>query len=310
MARLYRLIVIFTIASLCSPSGALAALLGSCTGGIRTETDYRLAVGRGAGSITDPPAGFVCGASDSSLIRTVPDAAGIALGAATVGATAAAGALSTGVSEAADVVAMSSVALEFSVTRVLPGTSSSVVPVFYDVILTTVRAAVSESEPAFASAGAKGFVVVNSGGSGAGGVPVDHKNGVAASFTIGSSLHLVADSVLIVPDTPYFIQYSVRSTATASASSGATGTGSASADFTAAVSLAALMLAPSFGDRDSYELSLALAADPGAELPGAGIYPMLDPPLSLVPLPASLWLLATAFGALAVGSVGARRKRR
>ena len=278
-------------------STANAAVLGTCTDGVRTKLNFRVNVD---GSVMDPPAGTVCGAYSNKLIATERALAGIASGAADGGASSGAGALVAGEVASATASSRASIEFEFMVTTVA-GTPKPTVPISYEVILTTLRNQGNVSTAGTFGAGGSGSVYVLDEFGVEANVPFEHRTGVPALPTEGSSQSLAGDGVRVVPDTPYLIGISVRTSATAVAHSSETGIGSASAEFSAAVSLAHLGIDPAYLFADDYELHLAVAGIPGATLPGGGVYPALDPPLSLVPIPAALWLFASALGAVLVG---------
>ena len=122
---------------------------------------------------------------------------------------------------------------------------------------------------------------------------------------VGSVVPLSATTVLVKPDTPYSILLSVESFATAAAAgAGMNPEGSASADFSAAIALANLSVTP-FSESSRYAIEFAIASDPTVQLPGSGVFPTIDTPLSLVPLPAPIVLFASAF---ALGAIRFRRR--
>jgi hypothetical protein len=249
-----------------------------------------------------PSSGAVCSPNQISQTRTADGGIGaIGVASGNVGAAAAAGVLSAKANSLTHALAFAETQIEFTVVKVddsLPNFLN--VQIGYDVEVLTIQSLASLTDPAIGTLRGRGFAnffQINDLGQmiSAGGVPVEHRNGVPISLGVGNITPFGDDSVTIEVGRLSIAAFGVDAF-TQLAVGGGLPAGSGGVQLHLAVSG---VLTPPPG----YAIEYTGAA------PSIGAYPLIENPfMSLVPLPGAVWFLAT--GLIGLAGVTQTRVRR
>ena len=276
------LLVVGTLVAIQAMSAALAAI-APCTGGYLTRSQFRLEAGT-AGVVVDNV--NFCAPAERSVTHTDGTSVAIGVSSANMGVAAAAGTLSPEPFNLSRASAAADNSIEFTLVKVDQSLPDFVfMPIGYLAELVTLQNFVSLTSPATATVGGRGFVNVfqfdNSGATvRAGGVPLEHRNGVPAAQGVGSSVFLSADAVTLEVGRLSFITFQANAQVQTTASANLGQNGSAGASFALALSLG--LIAP---DGYAFEFTEGVA-------PEIGIFPHIEAPFVPIPIPAAVWLFS------------------